>query len=110
MERLTNEQVYRRIAQALLGREGCLEHPDPFQTRDEWLERHEDKIQKLVKEYLPSGSGFDAGTQINLEESTSDKLVFYTSFHHMDENGMYDGWIDLRVTVIADLACGAVDL
>ena len=48
---------------------------------------------------LPSGSGFDNGTQFDVENSTMDKLVFTTSFHHMSEHGYYTKWTDHTVTV-----------
>lgn len=65
----------------------------------EWLDRHGIMIRLLVKNHMPSGSGFDNGTSIDLEKSTVDKLVFHTSFHHMNEHGYYDGWTDHTVTV-----------
>jgi hypothetical protein len=34
-----------------------------------------------------------------MESSTPDKLVFNTSFHHMDENGYYTGWTDHNIIV-----------
>ena len=38
--------------------------------------------------------------------STPDKLVFYTSFHHMNDNGFYDGWTEHTVTVRPSLQFG----
>lgn len=55
-------------------------------------------MDKLVK-LAPSGSGFDSGTQFLSDESSDNKLVFETSFHHMDEHGGYCGWSDHRVIV-----------
>lgn len=65
----------------------------------EWLDKHETALETLVKNYLPSGSGFDSGTSFDAEESRPNKLVFHTSFHHMDEMGGYCGWTDHTVTV-----------
>ena len=67
-----------------------------------WEPRHKERVEKLVYDFLPSGSGIDSGTQIDLEKSTGNKLVFYTSFHHMDEYGEYDGWTSHTVTVRPD--------
>ena len=53
----------------------------------------------LLGQYLPSGSGFDNGTTLNVDKSTSQKLVFETSFHHMSEHGYYTKWTDHTVTV-----------
>lgn len=60
----------------------------------------------LAKEHLPSGSGFDSGTEL-LTSSENFKgrlgsLVFSTSFHHMDQNGGYDGWTEHMVVVKPD--------
>lgn len=52
-----------------------------------------------LNQYLPSGSGFDNGSTFNVEKSTSEKLVFNTSFHHMSEHGYYTQWTDHTVTV-----------
>lgn len=70
----------------------------------EWFEKHTDMIESLVKQHLPSGSGFDSGTTLDLDASHADKLVFHTSFHHMNGNGFYDGWTEHTVTVTPSLA------
>jgi len=53
----------------------------------------------LLEKYLPSGSGFDNGTTLNVDKSTSQKLVFEAAFHHMNEHGHYTRWTDHTVTV-----------
>jgi hypothetical protein len=53
----------------------------------------------IISEYLPSGSGFDSGTSIDVEKTTEEKLVFSTAFHHMNDLGYYVGWTEHRVTV-----------
>jgi hypothetical protein len=60
--------------------------------------RHKLTIANLIKQHLPSGSGFDNGTAIDVSKSHAEKLVFTTSFHHMNDGG-YDGWTDHTVTV-----------
>lgn len=65
----------------------------------EWRDKHEDAIGNLCREFLPSGSGFDAGSHIDLDASHAEKLVFTTSYHHMNDNGYYDGWTEHTVTV-----------
>lgn len=50
-----------------------------------------------LADLLPSGSGIDAGTRIL--EVTPERVRFAADFHHMDENGMYDGWTEHVVTV-----------
>jgi hypothetical protein len=66
---------------------------------DEWRIRHADDIKWLAKQFLPSGSGFDSGTEVSIEESGKDKVVLVTSFHHMNDNGMYDGWTSHSIII-----------
>lgn len=91
--------IYRRLALLVNARATCIERGNK-----EWKITHEDEIERLVKEYLPSGGGFDNGTKFDFVHSTDEKLVFDTSFHHMNEHGSYDGWTEHRVTVRASLA------
>jgi hypothetical protein len=67
---------------------------------------HEDTICFLVENHLPRGAGFDNGTAIDLNKSSEEKLVFQTSFHHMDDNGCYDIWTKHTVVVKPSLAYG----
>lgn len=62
--------------------------------------------EDIVKRYMPSGSGFDSGTKIDIDRSTAEKLVFTTSFHHMNDGGFYDGWTEHTVTVRPSLVLG----
>lgn len=88
--------LYRELASLVQARLNCL---DDSRNNVEWADKHETRIERLVKEYMPSGSGFDSGTRIDLERSHGGKLVFDTAFHHMDESGGYDGWTEHTVTV-----------
>ena len=72
---------------------------------EERLEQAEEQLEKIEK-MLPHGSGFDNGTKI--VEATRQRIVFETSFHHMDENGYYCGWTEHRVIIKADLLYGYV--
>jgi hypothetical protein len=94
-------KLYRQLASLVAARLNCM-----ASGNDEWRCRHEAMIELLAKEYLPRGSGFDNGTTVDLEQSKPNKLVLQTAFHHMDENGYYDGWTDHTVTVTADLQFG----
>lgn len=91
---MRNLPVYKHLAHALLARENC-----ERMGNDEWFHRHQRRADYMVENHLPSGSGFDSGTSIDWERSTSEKIVLYTSFHHMDEHGGYDGWTEHTVTL-----------
>lgn len=65
----------------------------------EWEAKHSEHLSSLVASFLPSGSGWDCGTALDRDASLPSKLVFYGSFHHMDEQGYYDGWTEHRITV-----------
>jgi hypothetical protein len=64
----------------------------------EWWERHTNRINMLVKEHMPSGSGFDSGMVLEISDSHGEKLVFTTYFHHMKDGG-YTDWTTHVVTV-----------
>ena len=96
-----SEKLYQTIAQLVQARENCKKS-----NNREWLDKHESRITDLVKSFLPSGSGFDNGTQIDLDESTPNRLVFHTAYHHMNDGGYYDGWTEHSVIVTPDLASG----
>ena len=67
---------------------------------------HRNKLIGIVEGHMPSGAGFDNGTTLDLDASSEDKLVFDTSFHHMNENGYYDGWTEHRIYVTPSLIHG----
>lgn len=94
-----SEPVYRRIAGLVQAIRNCQKSGNT-----EWLAKHGDTLDRLVKEHMPSGGGFDAGTQLDLDGSTPERLVFVTSFHHLDESGVYDGWTKHTVIVTPSLA------
>lgn len=106
----------RKLYAVLAGMVGayhrCLEKAEGLldtgtdEERKHWEEmsaQHEKRIHDLVKEHMPSGSGFDSGTELDLDRSTDEMLVFTTSYHHMNEDGMYDGWTEHEVRVKASL-------
>lgn len=93
--------LYQRIAHLLNAVSNC-----ERSSNAEWKEKHSDRINELVKEHMPSGSGFDNGTELDWDRSTDEKLVFNTSFHHMDEHGYYDGWTEHTVIVTPSLSWG----
>ena len=83
-------QSLSKLYSAIQGcRNGCHEY---------WQIKDEETIAKICS-HLPSGSGFDMGTELLQDESTNRKIVFKTSFHHMDEYGGYDGWTEHKVII-----------
>lgn len=90
-------KLYQRIAELLTARQNC-----EATGNTEWHQRHTERLLSLVKKYMPSGSGFDQGTTIDLSLSKPNKIDFDTSFHHMDANGGYDGWTDHSITITPD--------
>lgn len=68
----------------------------------EWITKHTEKIEEIVKNHLPSGSGFDSGTKFEFDKSNPNKLVFKADFHHMDDNGFYCGWSEHEVIITPD--------
>ncbi len=79
---------------------------------NEWAIKHADAIEEMVKNHLPRSSGFDSGTQFDIEENEKhrgSRLIFETAFHHMNDGGYYDGWTEHKVTVYP-LFCGSLDV
>lgn len=50
----------------------------------------------------PHGSGFDMEATLDLT-SKGDRLVINMAFHHMDDNGYYDGWTEHSIIVTPTL-------
>lgn len=92
-------KVYQAFAQAIEARNNCKRGGNV-----EWVETWAERIKTLESE-LPSGSGFDNGTRLD-DSSTKDRLVFSTSFHHMNEDGYYCGWSHHTAAVTPSLAHG----
>lgn len=96
-----NKKLYRHLAGKVQAMATCRKTDNA-----EWFERHSDAAEKLCKDHMPSGSGVDCGTTIDLDRSKPQRLVFHTSFHHMDESGGYDGWTEHDVIVTPCLYSG----
>lgn len=94
-------RVYECIARAIVARQNCHDSENV-----EWFDRHTERVESLIREHLPRGSGFDRGTSIDWDKSTGERLVFNTAFHHMDENGFYDGWSEHSVIITPSLSFG----
>lgn len=116
------QPVYRALASAIDARRRCSGMADGTipsiarvmdgerdVTQDHWremAEMHQARIEQIAREYLPSGSGVDCGTAVDLAASTGEKIVLTCSFHHMDDGGGYAGWTEHGITVRASLIHG----
>ena len=97
------EKRYKILARVLQAYKNCIESGNT-----EWEDRHERTIHDIMQS-APSGSGIDSGTSIDYDRSNGNKLVFNTSFHHMNDAGFYDGWTEHIVTVYPHL-CFGIDI
>lgn len=87
------------IASTLQARANCIRSGN-----GDWRDRHEAALVQLAQ-LLPSGSGIDRGTEIDIDASgpagskSIDRIVLTLGFHHMDEHRSYAGWTDHTITV-----------
>lgn len=94
-------KLYQRIARLVAARLNCEKSGNT-----EWFDRHTQRLEDITKNILPSGSGFDCGTTIDLDESGPERVVLRTEFHHMDDGGYYDGWTDHTILITPSLQFG----
>lgn len=93
--------IYQGLARCVAARINCDNGFNPT-----WFDTWSDRIAGIIHDHFPSGSCFDARTQIDLDRSTGNRLVFHTSFHHMNDSGMYDGWTEHTITATPDFQFG----
>ena len=86
-------RVYEELASRIIALANCVKSGNDYATT------HRDTIDQLVADFLPSGSGVDCGTKIDLDRSNGDRLVLTAGYHHMNDGGMYDGWTEHTITV-----------
>ena len=90
--------LYQAIAQTLNAYQTCVRL-----NKSEWINNHETRLEELANS-LPHGSGFDHTPSIMTEKGDGDtKFYVYGAYHCMNENGMYDGWINFTVKVTANM-------
>ena len=95
------QKLYKHLARKMDAYIRCMETPD-----NDFTNKHKESIETLVYQYMPSGSGIDAGINFDFTNSTANKLVLTFSYHHMDESGYYDGWTEHKLIVTPSLAFG----
>jgi hypothetical protein len=102
---MPSRPLYQAIAILVDAYQSCKAKGETDPNFAEWSEKHQAAIGDLVRAHMPSGSGFDSGTSIDLQSSTPEKLRFVTAFHHHTESG-YAGWTEHMVTVRPSLRHG----
>src|SRR4030095_1660130 len=85
------QPLYRRMAAAIVARQNCKRT-----NNTEWFTNWSNRLIEMADD-LPSGSGIDCGTKIDLKRSNKRRIVLTLEYHHMTE-GMYDGWTTHTVT------------
>ena len=90
-------KLYQKLAQTLDAQLRCTENKN-----SEWIDKHQQTLDELIAEHMPHGSGIDSGVVLT-DKSSGEYLSFTSSYHCMDENGYYDGWVDFRVIVTPSL-------
>lgn len=93
--------LYSELSSAIQARSNCAQSGNV-----EWKHRHEDWIEHMEKNLLPSGSGIDSGTRLVLDECHGERLVMTTSYHHMNDAGYYDGWTEHKIVVTPSFTGG----
>lgn len=69
------------------------------QSGNPWANNWEDNLNWIERNLLPSGSGIDNGTRIEIDDCKPDRIVLSAGFHHMNEGGFYDGWTEHKITL-----------
>lgn len=89
----------KSLAQTMFDLQVAIDNCERADNR-EWLARHRANLFALCK-LLPSGSGIDNGTKlVRVRTQPGAELIeLETSFHHMNEQGSYDGWTEHTVRV-----------
>lgn len=90
--------LYQQIANLL----GC--RADAL--TDEYRQLCNRRLNWIAKNVLPSGSGIDNGTKIDLDKSSPEKIVLEFGYHRMNDAGYYDGWTEHSAVIKPSLAFG----
>lgn len=71
------EPLYKHIAMEVQAYRNCMDAGNTAMA-----DRHVDGVYELIKRYMPSGSGINAGTEFDWR-STGSKLIFFFEYHHI---------------------------
>jgi hypothetical protein len=94
---MKNQPLYKSISSAISALKNSEE-----KTSIVWVRNWKDYLGRL-NNLLPSGSGLDAGCEIDTSNSTPERIVILLSYHGMDENGGYVGWTEHKVIITPSL-------
>lgn len=98
---MKQETIIERIASLCVQNQNCVKA-----NNVEWRDKSQAELNHIAKNLLPSGSGIDCGTKIDVAGSSDNKVILVCSYHHMNENGMYDGWTEHTITVRPSFVVG----
>jgi hypothetical protein len=85
--------VIQKIARLVQAYHNCIK------TNNDYGNIHLSNLEKIEQNYLPSGSGFNSGTKIDIKNSKINKVILLTSYDNMDENGYYDKYLDYKIII-----------
>ena len=107
--------LYQVIAQTIQARDNCQKTIDTCNCNEntgttcnachgrvDWYDRHQEKLDSIARDLLPSGSGIDTGTKIH-DDSKPERLILTMEYHHMNEAGFYDGWTEHNIIITPSL-------
>jgi hypothetical protein len=86
-------KFYEKLASTLDAMRNCKKN-----NNQEWYEKHKATAEELVKQ-LPHGSGIDGKTIIDPDRCRKDLIIIESSYHCMNDVGMYDDWIDFELWI-----------
>ena len=97
---MNQNEKYQKISSLLGAIENCQKSGNLW-----WEQKHGKALDEFIENNMPSGSGFDSGTKLD-DKSKPERIVFNTSFHHMDDSGGYCGWSEHQVIITPSLQFG----
>lgn len=103
--------LYQALSSLIDARARCIDKAattegDQHAHWADMCDMHTDRINDIMKNSAPSGSGIDSGTKLDWDLSEPERLVFDVGYHHMNDGGYYDGWTEHAISVRPSLQFG----
>lgn len=92
------QKLYVYLAMIIQARINCIKDENTI-----WIQTHEETLLEL-SQHLPHGSGIESA--IDVSNSLPNKIILNVSYHHMNENGYYDGYTYHIIKITPDLSSG----